>query len=818
MWSCVAASDPWCMGMEAALWKARLALALAAVAAAAEEERWAAFSQPGWDYDVSPDPYRNMITILALRQRNLDFLEDRARHVSDPAELEYGSYYTRDEVNHLSSPADADVAVVHGFLSATRGEIQFSKGKDLVRFICTVACTEKTFGTRLRMVKGPTQPGSSPFRAVEPIQLPASVAEALDGVSLNAPVFMPLRPKEPAPKPFVYPANGRTAPRISPRLISGDRFVALRFVAYCKDGRVNQDRVEEGICSSSPSKSTIVSFEVILLQEPDMQHAIVIPAVEKVLGQHVGDCGPEVKCVEFNITTAVENYANTTAMVRAHFSDGSVSNFSSTMEVASTWPLPYVTPHMLEHFYHMRLNKPISHPRNIISVVEFLGQYYNPEDLEAFFRLMGVPSWGFTAHPRLIGRDIPRAGSVYGGEAQLDIQYIMSMAQNVTTWFWSVPGTELSTMQEPFLDWLMQVADSDDQSSPLVHSVSYGDEEAGMPVWFKRRVNFEFMKLALRGISVLVASGDDGVSGTSVADKGPEFCRSASPEFPASSPWVTAVGGTQLAKASSPVCGYSSGNIVVTCHYEGEVVCSSATGGGITSGGGFSSDFDIPWYQRHAVRSYLEQRDAPVPSRDGPWGYNSTGRGYPDISALASNYLVWMGPHLESMSGTSASTPLVAAMVAQLNEKRLQLGLPALGFLNPLLYRLAERHPEVFNDIVVGNNRCSRSRCCEIGFGASRGWDAVSGVGSPRFDALAALLDPGAHSGSQAIADIPGLAQLVAKGAPSATAAQVPAVAWDVQGLLPWALCTLLAGVVLADAIQRRRCGSSDRLREGLLS
>lgn len=91
-----------------------------------------------------------------------------------------------------------------------------------------------------------------------------------------------------------------------------------------------------------------------------------------------------------------------------------------------------------------------------------------------------------------------RYNQVLGGEAQLDIQYIMALAPNITTTFWSTAGRELDTGQEPFLDWLMQLSDTEDEHLPLVHSVSYADDEPSMPQWFTRRCNLEFLKLGNR--------------------------------------------------------------------------------------------------------------------------------------------------------------------------------------------------------------------------------------------------------------------------------------------------------------------------------
>lgn len=129
-------------------------------------------------------------------------------------------------------------------------------------------------------------------------------------------------------------------------------------------------------------------------------------------------------------------------------------------------------------------------------------------------------------------------------------------------------------------------------------------------------------------------------------------------------------------------------------------------------------------------------------------GFNASGRAYPDVAAVASSYPVLMGDRLEVMSGTSAATPLIASMVARWNEERLQKGMPRLGFLNPLLYLLSAENPEAFNDILMGDNRCSRSTCCPHGYSAARGWDAVSGIGSPRFSKVAELVSRQSGLGS----------------------------------------------------------------------
>jgi subtilase family serine protease len=79
--------------------------------------------------------------------------------------------------------------------------------------------------------------------------------------------------------------------------------------------------------------------------------------------------------------------------------------------------------------------------------------------------------------------------------------------------------------------------------------------------------------------------------------------------------------------------------------------------------------------------------------------YNRIGRGYPDISANGVNGSIIYGeaPWLES--GTSMSTPLVAAIFTRINDERLAAGKSPIGFVNPTLYA----NPQMFNDITVGD-------------------------------------------------------------------------------------------------------------------
>ena len=127
-------------------------------------------------------------------------------------------------------------------------------------------------------------------------------------------------------------------------------------------------------------------------------------------------------------------------------------------------------------------------------------------------------------------------------------------------------------------------------------------------------------------------------------------------------------------------------------------------GGVITSGGGFSNVYPrsaAPWQQK-AVKQYLDTCTSLPP--DGY--FNATGRAYPDVATYGSNFFVVLKGAIVRESGTSASAPVMAAMITLWNDMRLAYGLSPLGFINPFLYQVAAAHPEAFGDVTTGDNAC----------------------------------------------------------------------------------------------------------------
>jgi tripeptidyl-peptidase-1 len=191
------------------------------------------------------------------------------------------------------------------------------------------------------------------------------------------------------------------------------------------------------------------------------------------------------------------------------------------------------------------------------------------------------------------------------------------------------------------------------------------------------------MKLGMQGVSIILASGDSGVAARSTDDNNSDGCLGTgevfNPDFPASCPYLTAVGATYLPTGAN-----------VT--KDEEVAVSR-----FPSGGGFSNIYAQPSYQNDALTKYFSAHDPGYkyyntsgtnnPSESVTAGglYNHGGRGYPDVSAVGDNVVIFLDGLPTTIGGTSASAPVFGAIINRINEERIAAGKSAVGFVNPTL-------------------------------------------------------------------------------------------------------------------------------------
>jgi len=416
----------------------------------------------------------------------------------------------------------------------------------------------------------------------------------------------------------------------------------------------------------------------------------------------------------------------------------------------SSFPVPHLSSHLHDDPIENDAIIPqsiwslYSMPTNISSgtssigqgVIEWEGQSFDPKDLSAYGTSVGIK---IPAVPKahIIGPNDP---SQPGDESSLDIQFIGGVNPSGQNWFWIEGGTA----------WLygFAVHFMNTTSVPDVISISYGWWEGDQcadgiggdecqkygldTVGYVQRVNTEFQKFGVRGVSVFVSSGDSGAHTRSDGDC--EQPRTLA-DFPGSSPYITSVGATQVEsetffdKSVAPVCGDSTLGYV--CVKSGTEVAVNVSRSFFTSGGGFSNISQRLDYQADAVAAYLAS-GTPLP----PASYfNHTGRGYPDVSAVGHNGYILDGGQAGLIGGTSQSAPTFAAVAALLADAFKAKTGKSFGFMNPILYAAYKADPSTFIDITVGDNICTEDGCAPTctGYTCAKGWDPVTGLGSPNY-------------------------------------------------------------------------------------
>ncbi|KDQ50709.1 hypothetical protein JAAARDRAFT_185905 [Jaapia argillacea MUCL 33604] len=366
-----------------------------------------------------------------------------------------------------------------------------------------------------------------------------------------------------------------------------------------------------------------------------------------------------------------------------------------------------ITPSCLRTLYNTSAYTPSATSTNKFGIVGYLEEYANHADLQTFFKKFRTDAVGADFITVEVNGGLDDQSDP-GTEANLDIQYTEGLTYPTPNIYYSTGGSPPfiadsntpTDTNEPYLDWLNYILNQ--TTIPQTFTTSYGDDEQSVPNDYAVSVCNLFAQLGARGSSVMFSSGDFGVGGGDCKTNDGTNTVRFQPIFPATCPYVTAVGGTYKINP--------------------EVAVSF-------SGGGFSNYFARPSYQSTAVSTFLTALGTKYQGL-----YNSTGRGFPDVAAQGQAFQVVIGGTTEPVSGTSASSPTFASVVALLNDYRISLGKAPLGFLNPLLYSTGVSG---LNDITSGSN----PGCSYAGFTARAGWDPVTGLGTPNFGKLQTIVE-----------------------------------------------------------------------------
>eukprot|EP01119_Soliformovum_irregulare_P014623 TRINITY_DN4006_c0_g1_i2.p1 TRINITY_DN4006_c0_g1~~TRINITY_DN4006_c0_g1_i2.p1 ORF type:complete len:419 (-),score=83.02 TRINITY_DN4006_c0_g1_i2:18-1274(-) len=327
------------------------------------------------------------------------------------------------------------------------------------------------------------------------------------------------------------------------------------------------------------------------------------------------------------------------------------------------------------------------------------------------------------------------------GESTADAQYILSIsngsAVQVQAW------VDYNEIDRYILEWAQDIAA--DPKAALVHSNSYigltelEDFPSRFGPDYILRCEIELAKLCARGITVVTGSGDTGAFYNQ---------NQFNAFYPSTSAYVLTLGATMYPQQLGPADGnWPDANVTV---HDVNQLCQSfnttcldptpdmievaveTPGRGGWSGGGFSAVVDQPDWQRKAVKSFLNEGVLPSAKL-----FNASKRAFPDISLNGQSIPILFQGDWMIVSGTSISAPAMAAIIGILNARQLHLNRPPLGFINPLLYKMAEDHPVAFRDVTQGDNFCNFG----AGYNATAGFDPVTGLGTILVPEIISYLD-----------------------------------------------------------------------------
>jgi kumamolisin len=359
----------------------------------------------------------------------------------------------------------------------------------------------------------------------------------------------------------------------------------------------------------------------------------------------------------------------------------------------------YYTPIQLAELYNFPKNA--DGKGQSIGILELAGGY-KPDSIKEYFEeFLKIPMPTIKDVSVSSGKNNPGESKFADAEVCADIEVAGAMAPGAQLVVYFAP----SSNYKGFISTLKAaVHDNDNQNSII--SISWGQKESHSSEMFSTIMNETLQVAAHLGITVCIASGDFGSIDTT---PGSDHDGKAHVDFPSSSPWSLACGGTTIEV---------EGNTI-----KKEVVWNNKIKG--ATGGGVSELFECPPYQSEAGIN-------PKSVNKGA----KNGRGVPDVAANAnpdSGYLIKVNDApVSHTGGTSVVAPLWAALMARMNEK-LEVN---LGFFNTLLYKI-NRNNGSFNDITEGNNQIVPN---VPGYPATPGWDACTGLGTPNGEKLLAAL------------------------------------------------------------------------------
>jgi kumamolisin len=388
---------------------------------------------------------------------------------------------------------------------------------------------------------------------------------------------------------------------------------------------------------------------------------------------HVIEVQQQVEQSRLYVETLVTSISQDAKRMHSLVAQGSPSSGLPATGKSSAFSVPE-----LAHLYNFPAELDGHDQR--IGIIE-LGGGYQDSDLKTYFAQLKLPQPKVT-WVSVDGAKNSPSNSDADTQVTLDIEIAGAVAPAAHIVLYFAPNTT-----QGFLNAIhTAVADQENRGSVL--SISWGGPENTWTQAAMNQMNQALQAAAGQNITVIAAAGDNGVT-DGAKDK------QAHVDFPASSPWVLACGGTRIIVSEGAVVS--------------EVVWND--GGAVATGGGVSSVFPLPnWQEGAPIRAHMD---------------GHMGRGIPDVAANASpqsGYRLYIHGQISVLGGTAAAVPLWAGLIALINQG---IG-HQIGYINPVLY--SKIGPAgILRSITEENNSTEFVKGCTAG----PGWNLCTGWGSP---------------------------------------------------------------------------------------
>jgi len=626
----------------------------------------------GWHPLGIPTAEEKVRVMLAAKQQNQDALTEFVAQVSNPAHAKYGQYMTMAEVNQFTKPSDGDMANVVDFLSASCDAV-VDTAQGTVSCELTVAAAEALFNTEFRRFSH-ISTGRSVVRALD-YTLPGHVGASLDAVFGLHGIPLP-------PKTAVKSEAAGMPPAVTPDVL----YEAYKIKGVTPAGTTANKMAVAEFQGQFMNRSDLKAFFKQFLPDRPATDA----EVYKFHGESTNGDGIEAQLdIQFMMGTAPG--------IKAEFYEQANMDFCADLKNWTTLLLSdEETPkvHSVSYGWQGNLTQ-IGCKGDEVTAIDADYKKLAAAGVSIIFASGDSGSGYAPPQPNVqcSHTDPGTKATTYTGEILRNLSIEVPKTNPIQgAWICCQIAGEVGA-SEGYAGWNFIM-------KPCTGSACQGE--------------CQVMKT---------------ITGTN--HKMGDFCGKAAkmphpakvmlwPSWPASSPYVTAVGATRFI---NDVVGGPEAAVSDEDHFG--------------SGGGFSpwAFCPAPEYTKKATAHYLTTvapSTLPDPSKvDIP----KDGRATPDVSALGTGYaVVNNGKALPGgVGGTSASAPVFAAVIALLNEARVQAGKPVMGLVNPFVYA----NENVFTDVTVGSDKVGRGGgTLEYGYNCSAGWDPVTGMGTPKFPEL----------------------------------------------------------------------------------